>query len=73
MSSSNARESVAQALSDTVTALHTASGGLYIQEVQTDFEEGASLPAKSIWLKTVHAKQLRDFLNQRFPVEGENA
>ncbi|MEC0170843.1 hypothetical protein [Paenibacillus graminis] len=48
------------------------NGSLTILEAQQEYEgeQGAVTPAKSIWLNSIHAKRLRDFLNEQFP-KGE--
>lgn len=60
----------AEALSACVVALF-ANGCTTIMESQQEFEgeQGTVTPAKSIWLNTAHAKKLRDFLNEQYPVE----
>lgn len=61
---------MAKALSNVSVAL-VNNGVLTIMEAQQEFdgEQGAVIPAKSIWLNTHHAKMLRDFLNEQYPVE----
>ena len=47
------------------------SGCVTIFEAQQEFEgeQGAVVPAKSIWMNVAPAKKLRDFLNEQFPLE----
>lgn len=65
------QEPKAQALSHTVVALWHVGGATSILETQQEFEgeQGAVVPAKSIWLNTAHAIKLRDFLNECYPPE----
>lgn len=66
------KEPKAQALNATTVALFN-NGTTTIMEVQQEFEGelGTVVPAKSIWLNTAHAKKLRDFLNELYPVGEE--
>lgn len=60
----------AKALSP-ITVAMVSNNCLTILEAQQEYEgeQGSVTPAKSIWLNTQHAKLLRDFLNEQFPVE----
>ncbi|WP_336772320.1 hypothetical protein [Paenibacillus sp. MMO-58] len=63
----------AEALSACTVALFT-HGATTIMETQQEFEgengtTSAVTPAKSIWLNTAAAKKLRDFLNEKYPIE----
>ncbi|MFK4167217.1 hypothetical protein ACI2LM_13305 [Paenibacillus lautus] len=64
-------EAKAKALNATTVALFN-NGSITIMEAQQEYEgeQGAVVPAKSIWLNKHHAQLLRDFLNEQFPVEG---
>ncbi|ANY71678.1 hypothetical protein BBD41_03260 [Paenibacillus ihbetae] len=64
-------EPKAQALNATTVALFN-NGTITIIEAQQEYEgeQGAVVPAKSIWLNKYHAQLLRDFLNEQFPMEG---
>jgi hypothetical protein len=63
------KQPVAVALTNQVSVIKTTIDGLHLQEVQMDFEEGTSVPAKSISISSVGAKKLRDFLNEQYPKE----
>jgi len=49
------------------------NGSLTIFESQQEFEgeQGAVIPAKSIWINKAYAKKLRDFLNEQYPIEED--
>ncbi|WP_426447599.1 hypothetical protein ACP26L_25685 [Paenibacillus sp. S-38] len=66
------KKPVAAALNNTVVAM-VSNGSLTIFEAQQEFEgeQGAVVPAKSIWLNTWHAKVLRDFLHEHFIFEED--
>lgn len=63
-------EPQSKALSATVVAL-TNNEMLTILEAQQEFEgeQGVVVPAKSIWLNSTHAKRLRDFLIEQYPID----
>jgi len=54
-------------------AVMVNNGSLTIFESQQEFEgeQGTVIPAKSIWINKAYAKQLRDFLNEQYPIEEE--
>lgn len=60
----------AKALNPITVAL-ISNGALTIMQSQQDYEgeSGAVVPAKSIWINKHHAKILRDFLNEQYPVD----